>query len=162
MKIVGRWREGFVLDYHVLSSMYVGDDEFGHPRFDTQRSEVGELLYRLKYQSDTSVVDELAETAADFVRAWDCSVEILAPVPPTRTSRAHQPVPLLASALGQRVNLPVVERAVAKTKETPQLKDVCDYNERLSLLAGVFTVGSEEVRGRRLLLFDDLYSRALP
>lgn len=157
MKIVGRWREGFVLDCHVLSSVYVGDDEFGHPRFDTQRSEVGELLYLLKYRSDTSVVDELAETAADFVRGWSSSVETIVPVPPTRMSRAHQPVLLLARALGQRLSLPVGERAVAKTKETPQLKDVFDYNERLSLLAGAFTLSPEEVRGRRLLLFDDLY-----
>jgi len=157
MKIVGRWREGFVLDYHVLSSLYVGDDELGRPRFDTRRSEVGELLYLLKYRSDTSVVDELAETMADFVRRWNSGAEVIVPVPPTRVSRAHQPVLLLARALGQRLSLPVVERAVAKTKETPQLKDVFDYNERLSLLAGAFTLSPEEVRERRLLLFDDLY-----
>ena len=47
MRIPGRWREGYVLDYHTLGSTYLGDDEYGHPTFDTKRSDVGELLYRL-------------------------------------------------------------------------------------------------------------------
>ena len=47
MRIPGRWREGYVLDYHTLDSTYLGDDEYGHPMFDTKRSDVGELLYRL-------------------------------------------------------------------------------------------------------------------
>ena len=45
MKIPGRWRDGFVLEYHTTGSVYVGDDEYGHPIFDTQRTELGELLY---------------------------------------------------------------------------------------------------------------------
>jgi len=32
-RINGVWREGFALDVHTLSSEYVGDDEFGRPRF---------------------------------------------------------------------------------------------------------------------------------
>ena len=47
-KILGKWKEGFSLDLHTLSSVFIGDDEFGHPRFDTRRSEIGELLYKLK------------------------------------------------------------------------------------------------------------------
>jgi len=47
--ITGCWTEGFALDFHTLSSEFIGDDEYGHPQFDTKRSEIGELLYRLKY-----------------------------------------------------------------------------------------------------------------
>lgn len=157
MRIVGRWREGFVLDYHVLSSLYVGDDEFGHPRYDTSRSELGELLYRLKYQADASAVNDLARSAGDFVRRWGIRFDAIVPVPPSRADRAHQPVVLLARALGECLGLPCVERAVTKTKDTPQLKDVFDYNERLSLLAGAFDVSVADVRGRTILLLDDLY-----
>ncbi|MBE3134953.1 MAG: ComF family protein, partial [Acidobacteria bacterium] len=157
MRIVGRWREGFVLDYHVLSSIYVGDDEFGHPRYDTRRSELGELLYRLKYQADTSAVGELAQSAADFVRRWGIRVDAIIPMPPSRADRPHQPVVLLARALGECLGFPCLERAVTKTKDTPQLKDVSDYNERLSLLAGAFGASVAEIRGRTILLLDDLY-----
>ena len=156
-KIVGRWREGFALDFHILSSLYVGDDEFGHARFDTTRSELGELLYRLKYQSDLSAIRELALTASEFVQRWNRNVEAIVPVPPTRIGRAHQPVLLVSKALGGALGLPVVEGAVSKVRETPQLKDVSDYNERLSLLDGAFSVDPSQVRGLRLLLFDDLY-----
>jgi len=157
IRIVGRWQEGYALDYHVLSSVYIGDDEFGHAQFDTKRSELGELLYRLKYRSDMSVVSELAETAASFIRSWVAGIGVVVPVPPTRSARTHQPVLVVAKALADLLGLPVCERAVAKTRDTPQLKDVYDYNERLSLLAGAFRVESSEIRGRRVLLLDDLY-----
>jgi len=48
-------------------------------------------------------------------------------------------------------------RAVAKTKETPQLKDVFGYDERKTLLDGVFSFDRRVIEGRRLLLVDDLY-----
>ncbi len=71
IKVSGRWREGFALDHHIVSSTYLGDDDYGHPMFDTKRTELGELLYRLKYTSDASVVDELANTAGQFVNSWN-------------------------------------------------------------------------------------------
>lgn len=43
--IAGNWDAGFVLDKHVRSSTYLGDNEFGHPTFHTIRSEVGEALF---------------------------------------------------------------------------------------------------------------------
>lgn len=66
-KLVGRWRAGYALDHHTTSSVYLGDDEFGHPAFETKRSEVGELLYQLKYRSDTTTVASITDTAAAFV-----------------------------------------------------------------------------------------------
>jgi hypothetical protein len=36
-------------------------------QFDTTRSEVGELLFRLKNRSDTSTVDEIVATAVTFL-----------------------------------------------------------------------------------------------
>ena len=55
VKIEGLWKEGFALDVHTLSSDYLGDDEFGHAIFRTTRTELGELLYRLRYQGDADV-----------------------------------------------------------------------------------------------------------
>jgi predicted amidophosphoribosyltransferase len=90
MKIPGRWRDGYALDYHTLSSTYLGEDEFGHPQFDTKRSEVGELLYQLKYRSDASVVAAIVETVASFIATWQPGVDLLVPVPPSR-SRPNKP-----------------------------------------------------------------------
>lgn len=157
MRIPGRWREGFVLDYHTLQSTYIGDDEYGHPKFDTKRSEVGELLYLLKYRSDSSVLSELVRTAAEFLRTWKPGVSLIIPVPPSRSGRPHQPVYLLAEALSKKLDIPVRADAVLKTKEVPELKNVYGYDERLRFLDGAHMVEPSVVSGQRVLLFDDLY-----
>jgi competence protein ComFC len=156
MRIPGRWREGYVLDYHTLGSTYLGDDQYGHPMFDTKRSEIGELLYRLKYHSDKAVVDELVDTAASFVRSWNPGSTILVPVPPSR-ARSEQPVHLIAERLGTKIGIPVHLSGVARVKETPELKNVYGYEERLRLLEGTHRVEASIVRGHKVLLFDDLY-----
>lgn len=121
MKIPGRWREGYVLDYHTSSSTYLGDNSYGHPMFDTKRTEIGELLFRLKNRSDYRVVDELADTAADFVKSWKNDAALIIPVPPSR-ERARQPVFVLAEALGKRVGIPVEFKGLMEQKRYPSSK----------------------------------------
>lgn len=157
MRIPGRWREGFALDYHTLESTYMGDDEYGHPMFDTKRSEVGELLYRLKYRSDKSVLEDLVQTAAEFLRFWNPGVSAIIPVPPSRSGRPQQPVHLLAEALSKQLGIPVRADSVLKVKEVPELKNVYGYEERLRLLEGAHKVQPSVVAGQKVLLFDDLY-----
>ncbi len=157
MRIPGRWREGFVLDYHTLESAYIGDDEFGHPMFETTRTEVGELLYRLKYRSDNSVQDELVRTTGEFLRSWNPDVTMIIPVPPSRSGRPQQPLHLLAEALSTHVGIPVRSDAVLKVKEIPELKNIFGFDERLRLLEGTHRVELSVVAGERVLLFDDLY-----
>ena len=53
--------------------------------------------------------------------------------------------------------MPVNEAVVAKVRDTPELKDVFDYRERIQLLEGAFQVDSDAVRAKRILLVDDLY-----
>jgi len=155
--IPGRWREGFALDHHTVGSTYLGDDEFGHPMFDTQRTELGELLYRLKYRSDTTVVDEIIVAAATFITSWNPGIDMIVPVPPSRSQRPVQPVWILAESLSRQLDILVASDAVARIKEIPELKNVYDYDQRLAILQGVHTIKTDIVRGQRVLLFDDLY-----
>ena len=74
VRIPGRWRDGRALDIHTVSSVYVGDDELGDAQFDTKRSDMGELLYRLKYRADRLVV------SVEEARGW-----------PTREAHAQAP-----------------------------------------------------------------------
>ncbi len=152
--IIGKWREGYALDLHTLESIFIGDDEFGHPRFDSRRSEVGELLYKLKYTGDQTVVDEIADAAATMMRRWQ-AVNVIVPVPPS-TPRAVQPVFLLANALGQKLGVPVAN-CLTTTRDPSPLKNVNDLDERARLLAGLYAIDPAPVRGKRVLLFDDLY-----
>ena len=82
IKLSGVWKAGFALDVHTVSSEYLGEDEFGHKQYNTIRSDVGELLYRLKYRSEKTVAKVLALEAAKFIRSKDWIIDVIAPVPP--------------------------------------------------------------------------------
>ncbi|MGI8784048.1 MAG: ComF family protein [Acidobacteriota bacterium] len=157
MKLPGPWSDGYVLEQqHTLSSEFLGHDSLGNPQFDTRRTELGELVFRLKNRNDKNTLDPIAETAVQFIEGWNPSFDLIVPVPPSR-KRVYQPVTEIAKAIGGRLSLPVNEAAVAKRRDTPELKDVFDYRERIRLLEGAFQVDTDAVRGKRILLVDDLY-----
>jgi competence protein ComFC len=124
----GPWNSGFSLHVHSLSSTDLGDDEYGHPRFLTTRSPVGELLYQLKYRQDKSAIGQLAEAAADFCKnKWPLKIDTIIPVPPTQARRL-QPVEAVAESLAGLLDVPLCA-GLKKVKKTPQLKDLSDYHE---------------------------------
>jgi hypothetical protein len=61
IKLHGVWQGGYALDLHTIGSTFLGTDSFGHDVFDTTRSEIGELLYRLKYGRDQTTLAPIAE-----------------------------------------------------------------------------------------------------
>jgi predicted amidophosphoribosyltransferase len=67
-----------------------------------------------------------------------------------------QPVIVLANALGQRLGIPVND-CISTTRDPSPIKNVSDLDERMRLLAGLYTVAPSAVSGKRVLLFDDLY-----
>ena len=154
-RIIGNWKDGYALDLHTLSSVPIGSDEFGHMQFDTTRSDIGKLLYRFKYRSDSTAVDEITDAVEALVKAWKPRIDILIPVPPS-SSRAVQPVLVLADAIGERLHVAVMN-CVTRIREVPQLKNVYDLDERAKLLDGLHTVDASQVRGKSILLFDDLF-----
>ena len=159
-RISGNWTEGFVLDVHTLSSTFLGYDEFGHERFDTKRSELGELLFRLKSRADESALDDILQTVVEYLtKSWQivASLDLIIPMPPSNISRPSQPVMKLARGVSSRTGVPISQDALVKIKETPQLKNVYDYHERTELLKDAFRVERSLVQGKSLLLLDDLY-----
>jgi predicted amidophosphoribosyltransferase len=63
----------------------------------------------------------------------------------------------MAVQLGARLNIPCLRDCIIKLKNTPELKNVYDYNKRLELLEGAYTVAPSSLKGENVLLFDDLY-----
>jgi len=155
-RIPGRWSNGYTLDLHTTSSGLAGRDGYGHPQFASKRSELGELLYRLKFRGDKSVVSEIAEVVGTFAESYLPKMDLIVPVPPS-TPRKEQPVILLANAIGDRIDIPVFEDCVWKVRETSQLKNVFDFDERSRLLDGAFEIDRSVAKGKTVLLFDDLY-----
>lgn len=151
----GEWDDGCTLDRHVSSSEFIGYNDYGHPLFDSTRTELGELLYRLKYRSDQSAIAPIAQAACDFVHSWNPGIDVIVPASPSKT-RAVQPLFQIADELGRLLKLPVDKTSVRKTKATPELKNIA-YAQRLELLKGAHALEGHRLRGGRVLLLDDLY-----
>ncbi len=94
-EIRGSWDRGYVLDVHTISSTMIGYNEFGHPEFDTLRSELGEMVYRLKYKGDKGVIAPIVEAIGEFVKNWGIHPDAVVPVPPSK-QRSFQPVLAIA------------------------------------------------------------------
>ena len=154
--IEGNWEFGCALDVHTKSSQFLGYNECGKSMFDTERSQIGELLYRLKYRSDKSVVEEIVRLVTSFTSFK--TIDVIIPVPPSHTDRPFQPVIEIAKAIGAKIGLPVRTDVVRKIKDTPELKNVEDFEERKKLLKDAFAVKPVGILfGQTVLLFDDLY-----
>ncbi|HYH44694.1 MAG TPA: phosphoribosyltransferase family protein [Thermoanaerobaculia bacterium] len=154
-RIKGAWADGYVLDLHSTGSTLLGHNEHGHPEFETHRTEMGELLYRLKYRGEASALTDILDTAEEFIRSWRVRFSMIVPVPPTAVRRV-QPIFQVADGLGSRLQVQV-KKIKKSTQDREQLKNVYDFDERRRLLEGAFVVSRSEIEGERILLLDDLY-----
>ncbi len=157
-EIHGPWDAGWVLDKYMLKSTYLGDDEYGHPRFDNERTDVGEATYQLKYQSDWSQAERLAKALADHVYPKFRDVGRIVPMPATKTRR-RQPVTGVAEELGKLVDTPVFTELLLKAPNGRSLKDLSTKQEKIEAIGSSFSV-KDCIEGddrHNLLLVDDLF-----
>ena len=79
---LGPWVEGYVLDYHSISSTPTGDPYY---RFDTRRTELGELLFHLKYRNGgEAILTDIADTVEHLVKEWKPPINAITGAPPSR------------------------------------------------------------------------------
>jgi competence protein ComFC len=151
MRLSGPWTDGHVLDFHTVSSTWTGDPY----RYDTKRTELGDRVYGLKYGGASGVITDIVDTAEMFVKEWGPGVECVVPAPPSR-GRKLQPVVEIAKGLAARLDLPVCENALVKAETTPQMKNIREWYEREKLLRKAIEPGPADLRGKSILLVDDL------
>jgi competence protein ComFC len=159
IQVEGAWRLGWALDLHTISSVLIGYDQNGREQFDTKRSQLGELVYQLKYRGQSQAADEIAGAMATFFADKPnllAHVGLVVPMPAS-TQRAVQPVTTIASKLAQLLRKPFSENAIQKTKETPTLKSITDLAQRREVLDGAFAGDTAQLNRKGVLLVDDLY-----
>lgn len=155
-KLEGNWSIGLAFDLHTVASTYLGPNEYGHPSWDTTRSEIGELIYQLKYKGDKSTIPKIIELlkAINGLEKFD----IFIPVPSSNKGRVFQPVDEIVKALGTQRGVETLIGYLEKRAGGPELKSVGDTDERSSLLQGAITITDDRnIIGKRVLLLDDLY-----
>jgi len=153
-ELQGPWRAGWALDLHTISSIPVGLNSF-----DTKRTYLGELLYRLKYCKDNSKTTIIAEIVVDFLKPKldTLQLAVFIPIPPSDMTRKSQPVYDMAKIIAKNINIDIDNDYLLKTKSTSQLKSINDPNERRKILTDVFKVKDKNYEEKNVLLFDDLY-----
>ena len=159
-EIHGNWRAGWALDVHTLSSRPLPGSGY-----DTERTELGELVFQLKYRHDRTKIQPIAEAAAKFVKekfAVDGHLVLpylkaVLPIPPSDKNRDFQPVTEVAEEIGRLLSVPVRTDYLTKVKQTTPLKNLPDVASKREQLRGAFVVRSQNLKNQCVLLVDDLY-----
>ena len=155
-KIKGNWEKGLAFDLHILASTYLGPNEYGHAQYDNTRSEIGELIYQLKYRNDLSAALKIVELlkALSGIEKFDAII----PVPSSKKNRPYQPVDEIAKALGAQRRVEVLVGFLDNKTGGAELKNVVDPAKKTALLEGAITIADDrDISGKRILLLDDLY-----
>lgn len=159
-RLIGDWTDGYALDQHVVSSIPIGENEYGHMQFDNERSEIGEILYKLKYKSNITNLDILIRTISHFLKDdWRIIDEIdcVIPIPPSNIARSIQPVLLIVEELSKYLELPYYDEVLIKSKSTDQIKNINKKSKRKATLQDLFEINTNEIAEKNILVIDDVY-----
>jgi ComF family protein len=120
-------------------------------------------IHWLKYRHARGLAEPLGRLMADYWKENGRPVDTIVPVPlhPFRLwRRGYNQAALLACELGQRLDLPVDEGALRRIRATaPQMQ--LDAADRHHNVRGAFRCPDGRVRGRHVLLVDDVCTTAL-
>jgi predicted amidophosphoribosyltransferase len=160
-EIKGNWDRGFVLDKHTLHSEYIGDNQFGHPQFETTRSEVGEALYHLKYKGKFDNVDPLAQEIVRNLVPKFGKIGLVLPMPPSR-QRPRQPVSEIAQRVAELIGVPFFDDILVKKPAiagAPELKNLGGKDAKVEALEARFEINGAITNDGKwnALVIDDLF-----
>lgn len=155
IELHGNWDRGWALDYHTLSSKY--DKAAGF--YKTRRTELGEAIYRLKYRKRWWHAKAIARTATEFLLDKNIAdrIDIVATVPPAHFRWFFQPVNIIAKKVGRNLRIPVHTGLFKRIKKIPPVKFMEDRSERQKAVKGLFALRHNDLSGKTILIFDDLY-----
>lgn len=172
IRIRGNWNFGVALDLHTKSSSPIINDIGEITGWDSERTEIGEELYRLKYwTSENNVIkaqridrlsDEVVKTINQIIKLikekkdFDINFSYIIPVLASK-SRNFQPVIELAKEVANKSRIPLGSDIVKKVKSTNQLKQIEDEQERQDTLNDAFDMEEGCLLGKNIVLIDDLY-----
>lgn len=155
ISVYGLWDDGVVIDKYNESSVYMGEDAFGHPQFKNTYTEIGKLLHAMKYNGHYNTSEEIVDICINELKEWITSkkIDIILPAPPS-TERTEQPVYMIAETLAYRLGIPYSDEILRKndnrsSKNMPK--------EAKSLKGSIEKLKSAK-RKCNILLVDDFYS----
>lgn len=151
----GNWDIGYALDQHVIKSVLLGEDAFGHTRFDNTRSQIGELLYRFKYDYQLDCLGEIISTLLVFLNDHPeiSNFQSIIPVPPTK-NRHYQPTFRIGEELGKQLGVYCCTNVLEKESDVASKE--LSLDEKYKLKGTIVKRKSAQYK-HNVLLIDDLY-----
>jgi RecQ family ATP-dependent DNA helicase len=125
-----------------------------------RRTPLGDLIHRFKYGGETGVADHVVDRVIAFLNETPAMspIDLIIPVPPSRTDRPVDPVSFLATQLACRLGLEAVTDLLYRTRIGRPQKELNDVAAKRTNVRGMFRLHRPfRVRGRAVLLLDDLY-----
>jgi ComF family protein len=120
---------------------------------------IREAILQLKYRNLRALSETLAELLDDYLSANPLPSEVLVPVPIHQKrlrERGYNQSSLLAQKLGKLVNLPVVDDSLIRQRHALPQTQTKTVAERRNNVAGAFTCRDQRLKGRQILLIDDV------
>ena len=118
-----------------------------------------DMIHSLKFGGKKYLVKTIGAMMADAFLKYGMEGEIIVPVPMTakdEKKRGFNQAELLAYEVGARLNIPVLP-ALAKIKDTAVQKELTG-KERAENLTKAFEVVFPQVKDRKILLIDDIFT----
>lgn len=122
------------------------------------RESIGRFKYKNRREYADFYVQELLDTCGPAVRSWD--VDLLIPIPlhkSRRRKRGFNQAELIAKGLGRELGIPVSSNSLLRTRKTSPQKELNDQ-ERKNNLKNAFQVVDPDVKFKKVLLIDDIYT----
>jgi len=116
-------------------------------------------VHQLKYRNLRALVTSLTELLNDYLQTLTISLDVLVPLPLHRKrlrERGYNQSSLLAKELGKLNGLPVVDNCLIRQKNTPPQERTSTVEERQNSVVGAFSCRDNQLRGRQVLLIDDV------
>ncbi len=143
--------DGYALELHTIKSTLKADGSF-----ETLRTELGELIYKLKYHFDKNSIEPLAQRCANIIKNTFSNIDVIIPSPPSNLNRPFQPVIELATRISELTQIPI-DLDFVKKLPTEQIKTLSDQESRNIVLERAISIKGKQYKGRNILLFDDLF-----
>ena len=157
IKVDGPWKKGYAFDIHTIESIYTGDNEYGHPTFDTKRSPMGQCIYELKYGQHLPILDKIVKMILkdpSFSKFIDI-VDIILPVPPSNKYRLIQPVLVCSQKIAEKYQKELRCDIINSTNRE-ELKNAVTEEKYDKIKASIIIKDKIE-KTKRLLIFDDVF-----
>ncbi|MEK9186428.1 MAG: ComF family protein [Patescibacteria group bacterium] len=130
-------------------------------RYDGQ---VKEWIHTLKYRKRRGAIQPIADLLANYLSQLDFnfknySVVPIPMFPRKERERGFNQARLIAEKAARLLNLPVLDNALIKVRDTKAQAELENYKHRSENVAGCFAVSNTEmVKNKNIILVDDVYT----